>query len=92
MLVCLLNIHPMYYMCASVCNESRKRAVRLVETGAKEALQAFALAVVAHVDKLLTNLLSKYDYAPKVTSTVLSFVLLCILFMPSISTIYSLIL
>lgn len=48
-----------------VCRESRKRSVRAMETSAREALHAFSMAVMAHIEKQLSSLQSRYDYCPK---------------------------
>lgn len=48
-----------------VCTESRKRAGKSIEDAARDALYAWSLAIVAHLEKQLANLQSKYDFCPK---------------------------
>jgi hypothetical protein len=48
-----------------ICRESRKRSVKAIENGARDSLHAFSISIIAHIEKQLTSLQSKYDYYPK---------------------------
>jgi hypothetical protein len=49
----------------AVCKESRKKAFKSLESGAKGVIFAWSLCVCSYIEKILTNLQSKYDYSPK---------------------------
>jgi hypothetical protein len=49
----------------SYCKDSRRNSIRAVEAAAKESLHAWTLCIAVHLEKILVNLQSKYDYSPK---------------------------
>ncbi len=49
----------------SICKDTRRNSIRAVEAAAKESLHAWTLCIAVHIEKILSNLQSKYDYAPK---------------------------
>ncbi len=49
----------------AICKDSRRNSIRAVESAAKESLHAWTLCVAVHLEKVLLNLQSKYDYSPK---------------------------
>jgi hypothetical protein len=48
-----------------VCRDCRKRAVKAIEDSARDAMHAWCISIVSHVERLLISLQSKYDYSPK---------------------------
>lgn len=52
----------------AVCKESRMKTFRELDVSARQIIYAWTLCSVALVEKTLTSLQSKYDYAPKFES------------------------
>lgn len=48
-----------------VCKEARRKTFKNIVNLARECLHAWTLGVAFHIEKLLSSLQSKYDYAPK---------------------------